>query len=213
MVTRNTAQVNKKHGENCNFPSRKAVLQAWNTIFSRLRSLSPWYLYVSTSDLHLQVLRLRRQVSTTGARQAMMGKQPDRKASFSCHNLISDIFQSTINQLSINWMGDHGILKHFADLWWGPQPPLHRWRCHCRRVLRCQHIREHNTSLSRTHPDAQYWTCHEIYIDIPSYQARKSQLNLGAFNHGPFLLKLVTHKSTGMIVENQRTQPTSGTSS
>ena len=142
---------------------------------------SPWY--PSTSNLHLQGRRLRRQVSTTGARQAMMGKQPDRKASFSCHNLISDIFQS---QSTINWMGEHGILKHFAYLSWGPQPPLHRWRCHCRRVLRCQHIREHNTSLSRTHPDAQYWTCHEIYIDIPSYQARKSQLNLGAFNHCPF---------------------------
>ena len=172
--------------KNCNFPSGKAVLQdlqAWNTIFSRLRPFSPWYLYVSISDL--QVLRLRRQVSTTGARQAMMGKQPDRKASFSCHNLISDIFQSqsTINQLN----GRSWNLKTFRlSLVRSPQPPLHRWRCHCRRVLRCQHIREHNTSLSRTHSDAQYWTCHEIYIDIPSYQARKSQLNLGAFNHCPF---------------------------
>jgi|OrbCmetagenome_4_1107370.scaffolds.fasta_scaffold94809_2 hypothetical protein len=63
--------------------------------FQQIATVFPWYL--STSNLHLQVLRLRRQVSTTGARQAMMGKQPDRKASFSCHNLISDIFQSTIN--------------------------------------------------------------------------------------------------------------------
>ena len=93
-----------KHGDQEYSTGGKIAIFPPEKPYSKISKLetqfSPWY--PSTSNLHLQGRRLRRQVSTTGARQAMMGKQPDRKASFSCHNLISDIFQSqsTINQLN-----------------------------------------------------------------------------------------------------------------
>ena len=190
--------------KNCNFPSGKAVLQdlqAWNTIFSRLRPFSPWYLYVSISDL--QVLRLRRQVSTTGARQAMMGKQPDRKASFSCHNLISDIFQSqsTINQLN----GRSWNLKTF-------RLSLVRSPATTPQVALPLQTR----SAMPTYPGAQYQPQPDAFgrpiLDLsrnihwhPIISSPPKSIKSGSVQSLSILLKLVTHKSTGMIVENQRT--------